>query len=144
MTEQFTRRSVVSSASLLLGTLAGCSSFETDQRVIGISVINHTDQYLHGHLKLYKEDELFAEQVIDLPGDHPDGSNTSVDTQITLNELSRNTELTAQVTINETNTETIDFTIDCDLDDWAGDGVSFRVYEEYIDANSGCAREEIQ
>lgn len=142
MTQTYLRRRFVAMAPLLLSGFAGCSTFSSESRTIGVSVMNHTDESLNVRLAIYKEDIVLAEQDFDLPGEKPDSDGVGAGsyTHINIDGASEGDKITAKITVNENRTETIEHTIDCDIDNqtWTGDGVAFRIREEYIETSAGC------
>lgn len=142
MSSEHSRRTIVSAFPFLFGVLSGCSAFNNDSRRVGFQVINHTDEEVMVYLQVYRADELLAEQSVTLGMDNSDSSSTKTD--VIVDDLSENTKLSAEITVNEDRTESISFSVDCPVDEqWSGDGVAFRIREDYIESRDGCTTTEL-
>ena len=140
MKQQYHRRAVIAAFSAFLSGVAGCFDFSDEARVIGIFVINQTDEHLTAEIEIREDDTVLAEVRVDLPDERPDtdGTHSSVLAQVSVADISEGTELTAEIGIDEHWTETVDFVADCDIDgDITGDEVSFYIQDDYVDTRTG-------
>jgi hypothetical protein len=130
------RRQILSLLSLSIGGLAGCSLFEDESRVIGLAVINNTEQYHEVDVTLYKEGELFASQTVEIAGKEPNHSH-GIET-IMVDEVPRGTEFSVEAALDGGEPQTSSFTVECG-DDWRGDGVTIRIRDtDYLYLSTGC------
>lgn len=135
MRECYSRRSIISAFSVLIGMSAGCGDFFANNRTVAFSVINHTGEYIEVELKSYKDDDLIMEQNLNLPGEHPDPDrvNPSSLTQIHSTELNKGDEIEVEVIVKNMYSKSYTFSIGCDINNQVvGDIITFRVHEDHI------------
>ena len=141
---EHTRRSFLAGSAVgAASALAGCFAANDDSRRVGVTVIDHTDESLDVRVRVTSDEEFVAEQHLDLGPTDPDGSSTMTNTHVLVTDLEEGSDLTTEITVDETRTESVRFTLDCPVDDrWTGDGVAFRVRNEYIETSDGCTPAE--
>ena len=148
MTARYSRRSVITAVPALIGGFAGCSVPSNESRVIGIFVVNQTREYLTAEVQISQDDDVLAEQRIELPHERPpdiDGTHTSMYTQASVGDIPEGTTLTAEILVNDNRTESVEFIADCEVgDQFTGDEVSFRIRDELIWTHTGrCTTEGV-
>lgn len=145
MADRWYRRSVIAAAPALLGGLAGCSALADESRVIGLFVINQTDEKLTAEIELRHDGDVLAEQRVDLPDSRPDtdGTHASVLTQLSVADVADGSTVTGEIVVDDDRTATVEFTADCPVDDdTTGDELSVYVQDDAIDVQTGRCTDE--
>lgn len=147
MPDLYYRRSIITTIPAFLGGFAGCTVLSDESRVIGIEVINQTEDQLLAEIEIREDDTVLAQQRVHLPDKHPDADDrhSSVFTQASLADIPEGTMLTAEIFVNDHLTETVSFTAGCEIgEEYTGDGVSFRIQGDSIDTHTGfCTTEDL-
>lgn len=140
----YSRRAAITAISALLGGIAGCIARSTEPRVVGIWVVNQTNDHLVAEIQISRDGDVLAEQRVGLPADSPAALHPSVYTQASVGNISQGATLTAEILLDDDRAESGDFTADCEVDDrFTGDEVSFFVRDDFNDIRTGCTTEEL-
>lgn len=140
MADRRYRRSVIAAVPALLGGLAGCSVLADESRVIGLFVVNQTDEHRTVEIELRHDGDVLAEQRVELPDERPDadGTHASVLTQVSVADIADGSTVTGEIVVDDDRTETVEFTADCPVDDeLTGDELSVHVRDDGIDVQTG-------
>lgn len=133
-----TRRNILCFVPILAIGISGCSMVSDERDLIGVTIVNHTEETLTGDIEITHEGEIIFEYEFDLPAEDEDGYNGYASSDIKLDPISDN-NLTAEISIDGAKTETADISDSCPRDD-SQFGVAFRIHEEYINISEGCPR----
>ena len=140
MRVRYSRRIVITALPALIGGFAGCSALSDESRVIGIFVVNQTDDPLTAEVQVSLDGDVLVEQRVELPDERPDrdGNHASVFTQASVGNIPPGSTLTADILVDDDRVESVDFTADCEVGDrFTGDEVSFVIRDELIRTRTG-------
>lgn len=140
MRVRYSRRTVIAALPALIGGFAGCSGRSDESRVIGIFVVNQTDDHLSAEVQISQDGDVLVEQRVELADERPDtdGRHASVFTQASVGDLPQGTTVTAEILVDDKRAESVDFAADCEIGDrFTGDEVSFHIRDELIRTHTG-------